>query len=376
MTHHPDVTKALGIPSKGMVHIAAPPPPFDLNNAIEKMITWIINDDQSLRVVESIEFRNMILAFNPSLSTRDIPSRTTIHNYVTHRYATARDALKTQLQAALGRISFTTDLWTHSTTKSFMAVTLHWIARTPESDLELKVALGGFRYIRDKHDGPNIARNFLQILEELGISGDIGAVALDSASNNDNAMARLEEFLEDRGFNFSPAHQRVRCFSHVINLAVSDLLYTLPKPEKFQPRDIENQALKDAYRQAKRSKPYSDILKTDLVGRISGLIKQLRASGQRREAFEQAIISTHHDKRIDPPLKVLQLLCPVVTRWSSTFFMLDRFQYLYPAVDLFLSRPNPASLKREHGLNEAEAAVLEDIREVLSFFHSCQETLA
>jgi hypothetical protein len=56
--------------------------------------------------------------------------------------------------------------------------------------------------------------------------------------------------------------------------------------------------------------------------------------------------------------------------------MIDRYLYLTPAVNLFLNRPNPAGLRHTDGLNLDATLILDDIREVLSFFHSVQETLA
>jgi hypothetical protein len=50
-----------------------------------------------------------------------------------------------------------------------MAVTLHWIARTTTGELELKTALGGFRFIKDKHSGENIAKRMFEILDDLKI---------------------------------------------------------------------------------------------------------------------------------------------------------------------------------------------------------------
>jgi hypothetical protein len=54
----------------------------------------------------------------------------------------------------------------------------------------------------------------------------------------------------------------------------------------------------------------------------------------------------------------------------------DRFLYLSPAVNGLLDGNNPASLTRKDSLDVDETAVLDDIREVLSYFHSSQEVLA
>jgi hypothetical protein len=155
--------------------------------------------------------------------------------------------------------------------------------------------------------------------------------------------------------------------SHVINIAVNAFLSALPQPDKFRSQNIADPELKTAWQNC--DKPYAEILKKDIIGRISNQVKHIRSSGRRREAFEQAV----HDS---PSLRVLQLLRPVITRWSSTFWMIDRYLYLSPAVDLFLTRPNPTPLTRDDILSTPELEVLKDIREVFSFFHGVQETLA
>jgi len=63
----------------------------------------------------------------------------------------------------------TSDLWSNQGLSSFMAVTLHWIAQITTGELELKTALGGFRFIKDKHSGENIAKQMLEILDDLKI---------------------------------------------------------------------------------------------------------------------------------------------------------------------------------------------------------------
>jgi hypothetical protein len=51
-----------------------------------------------------------------------------------------------------------------------MAMTLHWIAQTDDGELELKMALGGFCWVKNKHSGENIAAHLLEILDELDMA--------------------------------------------------------------------------------------------------------------------------------------------------------------------------------------------------------------
>jgi hypothetical protein len=157
---------------------------------------------------------------------------------------------------------------------------------------------------------------------------------------------------------------------------VQDALAALPHPDKLNIHDVSNPGIKAALRQAKQSPDYAIALKTDLVARVAELVRQLRASGQRREAFKQSIQDVNDDQRTALILHPVQLLCQVPTHWSLTFLMMDRFLYLTPAINLLLDRPNPVALDRDDGLTCRETGILDDVCEVFSFFHSAQETLA
>ena len=81
---------------------------------------------------------------------------------------------------------------------------------------------------------------------------------------------------------------------------------------------------------------YRSALTADIIGTARKLVAACRASGQRREDFELTIREGNEagswtDSEGNPlPLPVLQLLRDCETRWSSTFFMLDRVVTLLP----------------------------------------------
>jgi hypothetical protein len=48
----------------------------------------------------------------------------------------------------------------------------------------------------------------------------------DNASNNDTALATLAQYLQAAGFpSFDPVSARLRCFGHVLNLAVKAIMW-------------------------------------------------------------------------------------------------------------------------------------------------------
>ncbi|KAH9950785.1 hypothetical protein B0H21DRAFT_679919, partial [Amylocystis lapponica] len=61
------------------------------------------------------------------LKDSDIPHRTTIHNRVLQVMDEHLNQLEEEMAKALGKVSFTMDLWSDPNLVPFMAVTAHWI---------------------------------------------------------------------------------------------------------------------------------------------------------------------------------------------------------------------------------------------------------
>jgi hypothetical protein len=86
----------------------------------------------------------------------------------------------TVLQNSMGKISFTTDMWSDPNKTPFMAVTAHWIEATmqetahgPQHILKLRADLIGFHRVPGRHDGEHLAHAFLHILDRVSVSGKV-----------------------------------------------------------------------------------------------------------------------------------------------------------------------------------------------------------
>ncbi|KAJ7181343.1 hypothetical protein C8R43DRAFT_870106, partial [Mycena crocata] len=155
----------------------------------------------------------------------------------------------------------------------------------------------------------------------------------------------------------------LRCFPHVINIAVQTALKVLSDLPDFA--DF-----------------YWAVLQSDVVALARTLVTACRASGQRRDDFEEVILQGNiaGGWPVTPgeppePIRVVGLLKDVDTRWSSIFSMLDRVLELYPAIDEFLKLEKNRDIAY-HALSELELAVLRDIREFLQVFHLVQELVS
>ena len=73
-----------------------------------------------------------------------------------------------QPQKVLGRISYTTDLWSDQGQGSYLALTAHWIARGPADSLELRSGLAAFHWFMGKHSGDRLSLAMLALLDHAG----------------------------------------------------------------------------------------------------------------------------------------------------------------------------------------------------------------
>ncbi|KAJ3970071.1 ribonuclease H-like domain-containing protein [Lentinula raphanica] len=177
-------------------------------------------------------------------------------------------------------------------------------------------------------------------------------------------MSSLELKLSERDIRFDRNGNRVRCFPHVINIAVKtglSFVMTLPSLRDGHTDDDE----------------YRDALASDLIARVRHLVNLCRASGNRRDDFRRTVLGGNATgDNIDDADNILLdrvvvLLRDVDTRWSSTFFMVDRFLELYPAIHRFIE--NDTKLSNSELFSSVELEALNDIREFLYTFHSIQE---
>ncbi|KAJ3871964.1 ribonuclease H-like domain-containing protein, partial [Lentinula edodes] len=167
----------------------------------------------------------------------------------------------------------------------------------------------------------------------------IGQITLDNASNNNTMMSALDLELTKRDIPFDCDGNRVRYVMYL---------------------------------------EYRNALASDLISRVRHLVNLCRASGNRRDDFRNTVLEGNSvDDESDYSNttmlleRVVVLLRDVDTHWSSTFFMVDRFLELYPAIRQFVQ--NDPKICDTELFSPVELQVLNDIREYLFAFHSIQE---
>ena len=126
-----------------------------------------------------------------------------------------------KLQEIPGGIAVTTDIWTtDSFDKSFMTVTIHYL----NNSWKLRGILLDFISIKGSHTGAEISNAMEICLQDMGIISKIVAITRDNASSNNRFLQIFAESLSQSDIQFDSTQQSVRCFAHILNLAVQNML--------------------------------------------------------------------------------------------------------------------------------------------------------
>ncbi|KEP45349.1 hAT family dimerization protein [Rhizoctonia solani 123E] len=339
--------------------------PLTSEGILRYLTEWFAEDDISFNMVSHRGFRRFVNYLGQGkVTTKDLPDRHSIAAKAATLSVEAKERIKDEIKHARGKVSCTTDLWTDDSQRAFMCITAHF-HNAQKRQVNRLIA---FRVIEGSHTGGCLAENFFEVMEEFGIIRKLGWITMDNASNNDSMMTQLEEYMVTRGMDFDRHGNRLRCFPHVVNLAVQDILGALSLSAKDYEGNLAQRGFKlDGQPELQA---YLSALSRELLERIRRTITALRRT-QRRQGLRKTILVGNSDGSWTLRALELKLDCP--TRWSSTRDMIERLLYLYPAVSRYIaSDPTLA----EHVITHADYEALHDILTVLNFAHRAQELLS
>jgi hypothetical protein len=190
-----------------------------------------------------------------------------------------RGILKKKLQEIPGGISLTTDIWTTSTyEKSFMAITIHYL----DSSWQMKHLLLDFIHMDGPHSGIEISNALEECLHSMGLISKLVSITHDNAAANIKFLNEFSKSVAQNGVQFDCTQQSIRCFGHVLNLAMQNLLMYVGSE----------------------------------VEKLRTLIKSIRGSRPLRKKFKMICEMNN--------MEVLKPILDVTTRWNSSCEMIER----------------------------------------------------
>ncbi len=327
------------------------------------MLKWIVVCDQPYTEPQQQSFIDMIKTLNPEAQTI---SDKTVHADLMTTFEIKFMQMKNEVNAVPGKISITLDLWTSKNFLSFMAIRGHWL----DDDWTYQTKLLDFLYVPDDHSGENLSKILDECLSRYGIPySKILGITLDNAPSNNT----LFEFLMAMTDDLSEDTCHIRCLAHIINLVAQDILALLKVPEqKTDEFDYENEDLDDI----DLNEPIDDLdddeedddedddddhrnvaKEKTIIVKLRGLIKKIRKSVKLRQKLKK--LCTIYG------IKYLVPIIDVLTRWNSSYYMIQRAEYLaVPLRNLFL---NEKALK-SGAISDSYWIVLADIQSILKKF--------
>lgn len=253
-------------------------------------------------LVENSNFIKLVNALEPRYK---LPSRKTLTNKLLNdKYIEVRSVVSESLNKA-NHISLTSDMWTSAANQGYLSVTAHFI-----NENKLESAVLCTLQVSERHTAENIAKHIKDILAEWNISDKCFSIVTDNASVMIDVARRL-------------SLQHVPCTAHTINLAITDVL------------------------------GHSDI----------SLFNELRHKCRKIVGFfkSSTLAATKlADCQSQLNKKVLKVKQEVVTRWNSTYIMIERLVSIKDELIMAFSYVNCPEI-----LTAQEWNVMEDVLPLL-----------
>uniref|UniRef100_A0A8C1U7M1 BED-type domain-containing protein n=1 Tax=Cyprinus carpio TaxID=7962 RepID=A0A8C1U7M1_CYPCA len=238
----------------------------------QSVVYFICKDMRPLSVVENEGFRYMVQTMEPRYT---IPSRQHITDIAVPNLYKEVKTNVLECLALAEKVALTCDAWTSRATESYVTLTVHHI--TDEWKLESCVLQTRAMY--DSHTGENIAALLKEAVAEWRLNIKDPVLVTDNAAN-------MHVAAELAGMS------HIRCFAHSLNLASQKAL------------------------------------KVPSVDRLLGRVRRVTAF------FRRSTIASQQLKQNQLLLKLPKhrLITDVVTRWNSSYDMVDRFLEQQPAI--------------------------------------------
>ena len=213
-------------------------------------------------------------------------NRKTTKQQILNLFEEKRMDIKKTIAQISGKVSLTSDMWTASNNDAFLSLTIHFV----DNNWVLKNFLLDIIPFSIRHTGINMATAIMNVLQEFDLAEKTLALMTDNASSMIGCANYMAEELELDFNNFTFAHYR--CAAHVLNLAVNQGMEFIDE----------------------------SILK------VRSLMSYLRASS-----------TTNAELKVLCDIKNIKYLAPeldIKTRWNSTYYMLDKWQKMEPAINM------------------------------------------
>lgn len=320
-------------------------------NIETQMVHWLAVKRLPFNFFDDAETQEFFKAINPHL---DYPKKDAFRRRVLEEYTRMKNNFKVLLDD-VNSVSFTIDAWTSTSCKSFYGITIHFI----DDSWKMHSLALDFVASHGKHTGKDIANIFVTTLTEYNLKRKVQGITLDNAAANTTFISNLGDMLQNESISFDKENQHFRCFSHILNLGVQDVL-------KFLNVEASNNESNSSSEDddSDISDTDSDTKTLNSVMKVRKTFKIFKYSEQLQKKLQNCC-DTININYVKPQIDVR-------TRWNSTYKMLKVAIDLKPA--LIILNQNIEKIKL-YQLNDDEWELLEKVLAFLKHFNQLSTIL-
>ncbi|EOA12742.1 hypothetical protein CARUB_v10028251mg [Capsella rubella] len=303
-------------------------------------------------------------------------SKRTCSGDIVALYLEENAALKHLFNVEKQRVSFTTDIWTSSTTScNYMVITAHWI----DVQWKMQKRILSFKVVTD-HKGETIAGQLLDCLDEWGID-KIFSVTVDNAKNNDKALENFKDRTRLRGGESlvcDGEFLHMHCCAHILNLIVGDGF----KKANYSIVSIRNEVkhvrssfsrLRSFSMRCETGRVCRGSLPLDVNTRWNSTYLMLSSALKLRVAFERMVVEDKlycdYFEEVDEKTKAKRFGPPTSSDWDEAVSLVKFLKVFYKSTLAFSASKTVTStlcykeiVDIERNLNYMCTSLVEDIK--------------
>jgi hypothetical protein len=178
----------------------------------------VIKESLPLDFVETQAFRSFLQYISPAANDLLPVSAATIKADIQQTYGEKKLEVQHALQTSISSIHFSCDAWTSPANLGILGIVAHFVSE----DGGLQKLVLGMKELEGTHSGVNMAKELWAVVEDFGITANLGYFVGDSHPSNDTMLRELSKLLSLHGVTdtWDPILHRLRCNGHIVNLAV------------------------------------------------------------------------------------------------------------------------------------------------------------
>lgn len=340
------------------------------NAANNALLNFIISGFLPFNILNNFHLKQFAYVLNPKYK---LPCYDTVSNVLLEKvYNEVFNKIRDQIEKT-DCLCATTDCWTSVQNFSYLGVTVHFL----NEEMKLISYTLAVKNIIGSHSSNSLKNKLLEVFQEWNISTKVEMISTDNGANICRAITELSTA------NATTSIVLVRCLGHTLNLMVKKVInYKAPRKMTTSASQVykqiddedEEEDYDDDIENCNTSLMFSnsELESIQLFKSITKKCRSICSKFNHSTVLNDLLLQYQSNSS-----QKLHLIQEVVTRWNSTFKMIERVLVLRNAVNYVLNETsNNQNRHRDFIINDVDAKDMNQFVEVLSVFYDATVALS